>query len=97
VPEQLLYLAFQVREGKVQGRPAGIDDNRPRRAQFREVQTHRFPEPAFDAVANDGAPQRARRSEADTRSFGSSEIKSRKVRASVSLAAIVDVSEIAGS
>jgi hypothetical protein len=60
--------SFDFAERSLERRPARIDHDIPARGDFFAMQTKRFTNPAFDAVADDGSTQRARDGEAEARS-----------------------------
>jgi hypothetical protein len=99
MPKQFHDLLFQSRKWHFEGRAAGVDDNRPLGTQLREVQTHGFPEAAFDQVTDVGAAQSTRRRETDARTLGFvlPQVKGGEVSTGIALTSIVDKSEVAGS
>jgi hypothetical protein len=92
-------LPFQGRKRRFQGRPAGVDDNRPIWVQLRKVQTHGFTEAALDQVADVGTSQcpRGGKTDACAFCFVLPQIKGSEMSTRVALACVVDKSEIAGS
>src|SRR5260370_40057065 len=90
---------FQSRKCHFEGRAAGVDDNRPLGTQLREVQTHGFPEAAFDQITDIGAAQSPWSREADARApgFVLPQVEGSEVSTRIPLTRVGDKSEIAGS
>jgi len=90
---------FQGWKRNPEGRSTRVDDNGPLVAQLRKVQTHGFPEAAFDPIADIGASQSARSGEsnASTLRLILPQVERGEVGAGVAFASIVDKPEVAGS
>jgi len=97
--KELLDLAFQLRERAVLGALARIEDDRPLRVQVVQAQADGFPQASLDAVADNGAPNGARDGKTDAGAgiFGIGKAESRKQRAGIAGAVVVNSSEIARS
>jgi len=97
--KELLHLALQLRQGRIESFATWIDDYGPLGVQPIESETHGFADPPFDAVTHHCLPDRSGDSEADLWSviMRLSDAKSGKQRTRILRAAIVNSSEIFGS